>query len=123
MTRLPIVLAIALAAAAANAQTVSQPTLRKVVDVIGSPRPGGPMSPNQPGYGGNPSGQPPPGLPPAAQPPGATDNRQPMPLANCNAGGCWDSQGNRYNATGDRSRFINGEGRLCNASGKFITCN
>lgn len=47
----------------------------------------------------------------------------PAPLSSCNAGGCWDSQGNRYNGTGDGSRFISPEGRLCQTNGKFIHCN
>jgi hypothetical protein len=57
----------------------------------------------------------PPAAPRAAPPP--------APLSSCNAGGCWDSQGNRYNGTGDGSRFISPEGRLCQAHGKFIHCN
>ena len=47
----------------------------------------------------------------------------PVPLSNCNGGGCWDSQGNLYNSTGDGSRFVSPEGKLCQANGKFIYCN
>jgi hypothetical protein len=47
----------------------------------------------------------------------------PAPLSSCNAGGCWDSQGNRYNGTGDGSRFVSPEGRLCQTHGQFIHCN
>ncbi|MDM0111339.1 hypothetical protein QTI66_04215 [Variovorax sp. J22R133] len=47
----------------------------------------------------------------------------PTPLGNCNAGGCWDSQGNRYNSTGDGSRYVSPEGRLCQTNGNFIHCN
>jgi hypothetical protein len=57
------------------------------------------------------------------QPAGPQAVSPPAPLSNCNAGGCWDSQGRRYNATGDGLRFINPEGRLCEANGKFIHCN
>ncbi|MDM0025474.1 hypothetical protein [Variovorax saccharolyticus] len=58
---------------------------------------------------------------PAWQPtaPGAA----PAPLGSCNAGGCWDSQGNRYNSTGDGSRFISPQGRPCQVNGQFIQCN
>lgn len=47
----------------------------------------------------------------------------PAPLGRCDAGGCWDSQGNRYNGTGDGARFLDREGRLCQTQGKFIHCN
>jgi len=47
----------------------------------------------------------------------------PVPLSNCNAGGCWDSQGNLYNSTGDGSRFVSPGGKLCQTNGKFIYCN
>jgi hypothetical protein len=47
----------------------------------------------------------------------------PAPLSNCNAGGCWDSQGNRYNGTGDGSRLVSPEGRQCQTQGQFIHCN
>ena len=47
----------------------------------------------------------------------------PAPLSNCDAGGCWDSQGNRYNNTGDGARLISPEGRPCQTNGKFIHCN
>ena len=47
----------------------------------------------------------------------------PVPLSNCNGGGCWDSQGNLYNSTGDGSRFVSPEGKLCQTNGKFIYCN
>lgn len=51
----------------------------------------------------------------AAQPPAM--------LTNCNAGGCWDIQGNRYNSTGNGSRLVKSEGRTCQANGKFVSCN
>ena len=48
----------------------------------------------------------------------------PAPLSNCNAGGCWDSQGNRYDSTGGNgSRLISPDGRLCQTRGQFIHCN
>jgi len=52
-----------------------------------------------------------------------TTSPPPVPLSNCNAGGCWDSQGNRYNGTGDGARYVSPEGRLCQTHGKFIHCN
>lgn len=53
----------------------------------------------------------------------AAPGAAPAPLGGCNAGGCWDSQGNRYNSTGDGSRFVSPEGRMCEKSGQFIRCN
>jgi len=45
-------------------------------------------------------------------------------LSNCNDGGCWDSQGNRYDSTGGNgSRLISPDGRLCQTRGQFIHCN
>lgn len=59
-----------------------------------------------------------------AQPPAIPQPApSPVPLGNCTAGGCWDSQGKLYNSTGDGSRFISPEGRLCQTNGKFIQCN
>ena len=60
---------------------------------------------------------------PSTQPAAPRTAPPPAPLSNCNAGGCWDSQGNRYNDTGDGSRFISPQGRLCQTNGKFIHCN
>jgi len=62
-----------------------------------------------------------PAPPPA--PTQAAPSPPPAPLGSCNAGGCWDSQGRRYDGTGDGSRYISPEGRLCQAHGKFIHCN
>ena len=59
--------------------------------------------------------------PPPAAPPSAP---APAPLSNCNADGCWDSQGNRYDSTGGNgSRLISPDGRLCQTRGQFIHCN
>jgi hypothetical protein len=58
--------------------------------------------------------------PPAAPPRAAAP---PTPLGTCNAGGCWDSQGQRYNSTGDGSRFIGPDGRMCQANGQFMHCH
>lgn len=56
---------------------------------------------------------------PALPPPAPS----PAPLSNCNGSGCWDSQGNLYNSTGDGSRFVSPQGKLCQANGKFMYCN
>ncbi|MBS0344509.1 MAG: hypothetical protein JSS56_28735, partial [Proteobacteria bacterium] len=63
-----------------------------------------------------------------AAPPAAAPRTPPPPapatLGNCNAGGCWDSQGNRYDsAGGNGSRLISPDGRLCQTRGQFIHCN
>jgi len=113
MRRSIILLAASLAATGAAA-----------VDVIGSPRPASPATPSQAGsYGGGPPASP--KAPQPARPAGApgAGAQPPALLGNCNAGGCWDGQGNRYNPTGDGARYLNKDGRLCTATGKYITCN
>ncbi|PNG49165.1 hypothetical protein WDL1P2_00438 (plasmid) [Variovorax sp. WDL1] len=51
--------------------------------------------------------------------------RAPAPAVatNCNAGGCWDGAGNRYNRTGAGDKFWRSDGKLCRARGNTITCN
>ena len=122
-------LAVVFATASAAAETGRRAMLQQVVDVIGSPPPTdrSASSPQPGNYGGTAAGQPQPqpGWQPAppAPAPAAPGIQPPAPLSTCNAGACWDSQGNRYNATGDGSRFLDSNGRLCIASGRFITCN
>lgn len=58
-----------------------------------------------------------------AQPAVPQSSPPPVPMGTCNAGGCWDSQGNRYNSTGEGSRLVSPEGRPCQSVGKFIHCN
>jgi len=43
-------------------------------------------------------------------------------LTNCNANGCWDSQGNRYKRTGDGSRLTGADGRTCKDDGVRVIC-
>lgn len=47
----------------------------------------------------------------------------PVTLTNCNAGGCWDTSGNRYNRTGNGQTFVRGDGKFCRAQGNTISCN
>jgi len=75
-----------------------------------------------PSHGGAPVPQAPAPVEPA-QPSAPRTAPAPVPLGNCNAGGCWDSQGNRYNATGDGARVMSPEGKLCRVDGTFINCN
>lgn len=51
--------------------------------------------------------------------------RAPVPIAatNCNASGCWDSAGNRYNRTGRGDKFWRSDGKFCQSNGSSITCN
>lgn len=47
----------------------------------------------------------------------------PAHLTNCNASGCWDGTGNRYKRTGDGSKFLRSDGKLCRSNGNSLTCN
>lgn len=53
----------------------------------------------------------------------AARKAQPTSMTNCNAGGCWDNAGNRYNRTGDGSRFVRSDGKFCTTNGNFVNCN
>jgi len=121
----PIVLLFAaFAAGSAVATMPSDPPLLRVVDVIGSPPATNPAATPQAGYTGPPARRPAPGKSTQLTPPtSAVSPPQPAPLGSCDGGGCWDSGGNRYNSTGDGSRFLDKNGKLCTASGKFMTCN
>lgn len=114
MARPLLVLAAALAAAAAvcaQAPPIAVPPVR-----IGPPGDTG-WAVDRPGMR-----EP---VPPATAPPRvAPPPPAPAPVGNCNAGGCWDSQGNRYDsAGGNGSRLISPDGRLCQTRGQFIHCN
>jgi hypothetical protein len=116
---------LSLAAALAVTGAAAQAVPRQTVDVIGGSRPPDPAwSPQRGYYGGGPADQQYAREQEQARQAAASRGVQaPALLSNCNAGGCWDNQGNRYNNTGDGTRFLNKDGRLCTASGKFITCN
>lgn len=43
-------------------------------------------------------------------------------LTNCNASGCWDGLGNRYNRTGDGSKLVGPDGRMCRHRGGNVQC-
>lgn len=49
--------------------------------------------------------------------------RAPKVITNCNAGGCWDSAGNRYNRTGSGQNFWRSDGKFCRAQGNTFSCN
>ncbi|MGC3987582.1 MAG: hypothetical protein QM777_24265 [Pseudorhodoferax sp.] len=62
-------------------------------------------------------------VPPAAPPAPATaapPPAQPPQAARCDAGGCWDSQGQRLNRAG--SQLVNPQGRLCTQQGTVLNC-
>lgn len=46
----------------------------------------------------------------------------PTLLTNCNATGCWDNAGNRYNRRGDGQTLWSGDGRVCRPRGNAIYC-
>lgn len=48
---------------------------------------------------------------------------RPTTITNCNAGGCWDNAGNRYNRTGNGQNFWRSDGRFCRATGSSMSCN
>lgn len=50
-------------------------------------------------------------------------SRGPVRATNCNAGGCWGSDGNRYNRTGDGQNFFRSDGKFCRANGNTFSCN
>lgn len=52
------------------------------------------------------------------------ESDRPATLTNCNAGGCWDDSGNRYNRTGDGSRLVGPTGQVCREkAGGHVSCN
>lgn len=44
----------------------------------------------------------------------------PAIITSCDAGGCWDNLGGRYNGSGNT--FVGPNGRICNRSGTMIEC-
>lgn len=44
-------------------------------------------------------------------------------LNNCNASGCWDEKGRRYNRTGDGTAFVRADGKTCRQVGANVNCN
>jgi hypothetical protein len=59
--------------------------------------------------------RPTPPMPPLATPSG------PVQISNCDAGGCTDINGSRYN-TGAGNTSINAQGRPCTSTGSTVTC-
>lgn len=60
----------------------------------------------------------------ARQDAAAAASRAPGRLSNCTASGCSDGAGNRYNRTGDGSKFWRSDGKFCTSSGSsWVTCN
>lgn len=45
---------------------------------------------------------------------------QPPQVARCDAGGCWDGNGQRLNRTG--SHLVNPQGKLCTQQGTVLSC-
>jgi len=62
----------------------------------------------------------PPAAPPAASPAPAAPSR-PRPLTVCDSGGCWNTDGSRYNG-GTGNSFIDRGGRLCQRNGAWMQC-
>lgn len=48
--------------------------------------------------------------------------QRPSMLTNCNASGCWDSSGNRYDRVGDGTKFIGPGGGMCRQVGQRVIC-
>lgn len=49
---------------------------------------------------------------------------RPTNLTNCDAGGCWDNVGNRYNNIGGQAgSYVRTDGKVCRPNGDMITCN
>src|SRR5699024_9981704 len=47
----------------------------------------------------------------------------PTHITNCDASGCWDSAGQRYNNSGGGPVFIRQDGRPCVGTGNTMNCN
>jgi hypothetical protein len=45
----------------------------------------------------------------------------PAPVTSCDAGGCWDGSGTRYNNAAGNV-FMNGSGRTCHQIGTTMQC-
>lgn len=58
--------------------------------------------------------------PPAAPTTAAPAPPQPPQAARCDAGGCWDSQGQRLNRAG--GQLVQPQGRLCTQQGTVLNC-
>nr|WP_145551255.1 hypothetical protein [Variovorax boronicumulans] len=58
--------------------------------------------------------------PPAAPATAAQAPPRPSQAARCDAGGCWDSQGQRLNRAG--GQLVNPQGRLCTQQGTVLNC-
>lgn len=57
---------------------------------------------------------------PAAPTTAAPPRPQPPQAARCDAGGCWDSQGQRLNRTGNQ--LVDPQGQLCTQQGTVLSC-
>lgn len=57
---------------------------------------------------------------PAAPATTAPPRPQPPQVARCDAGGCWDSQGQRLSRTG--SQLVDPQGQLCTQQGTVLSC-
>lgn len=67
-----------------------------------------------------PAGMPAPPAAPTAPTTTAPTRPQPPQVARCDAGGCWDSQGQRLNRTG--SQLVDPQGQLCTQQGTVLSC-
>lgn len=52
----------------------------------------------------------------------ASDDGHPALMTSCDAGGCWDTRGNRYNSSAG-GNFIRQDGRPCTKTGSLLNCN
>ena len=59
--------------------------------------------------------------PPPPAPPSHTAPSGPAQITNCDAGGCWDTQGQRYNQ-GAGSTHFRQDGRICEQVGQQMQC-
>lgn len=58
---------------------------------------------------------------PSGHPVVAPRPSHPSHITSCDAGGCWDNLGNRYNGTG--STLFRTDGKTCNRAGGMLQCN
>ena len=58
---------------------------------------------------------------PSGHPVVAPRPSHPFHITSCDAGGCWDNLGNRYNGTG--STLFRTDGKTCNRVGGMLQCN
>lgn len=97
-------------------EQVARACLRAAAD---PPRPARAASPQQvvPPIGTQPLRPPPsPALPPATAPAAP----QPAQVQRCDAGGCWDAQGQRLNRAGNH--LVDPQGRMCTQQGSVLSC-